>query len=203
MAVILLATLGTLLLVTHGNFGELAIAKKALYFGLASAVALAVYTLQPLRLLQEFKSSVVIGWSMLLGGILFSCIHSPAQPGGHWDLYAILGIGFIVLFGTLIAFTLYMNAAKIIGGQMTSLLASAEPLSSTLLAVYWLHTSFKPVDWAGSLMIISTVFLLTVTGRKKRPHNSGAETSSFRRFRPLNLLRQLPLRASVFRFRRK
>ena len=172
---IILATLGTILLVTHGHFGTLAISKTALVLGLSSAVALAIYTLQPLRLLSAYKSSIIIGWSMLIGGILFSCIHAPWQATGSWDMLAIGAVGFIILFGTLIAFSLYMTAVQLIGGQMTSLLASAEPLSATILAVVWLHTSFQLMDWIGSLMIISTIFFLSSADKKtkKLPVASG------------------------------
>src|SRR5690606_8035448 len=52
---ILLAVTGTFLLVTHGNFHTLAISGMALFLGLASAVALAVYTLQPKVLLLKYK----------------------------------------------------------------------------------------------------------------------------------------------------
>lgn len=163
---ILMAILGTLLLVTHGNFGQLSISGAALFFGLASAVALAVYTLQPLRLLHSYKSSLVIGWAMVIGGLLFSFVHAPWKADGKWDIYAVLSAVFIIVFGTLIAFTLYMASVKSIGGQMTSLLTSAEPLAATLLSVYWLHTSFKLLDWIGSLCIISTVFLLSTSGSR-------------------------------------
>jgi len=165
---IIMATLGTLLLVTHGHFDTLAISKAALLLGLSSAVALAIYTLQPLRLLSLYTSSIVIGWAMIFGGILFSFIHAPWQVNGQWDVYSFLAVVFIIIFGTLLAFSLYMTAVKLIGGQMTSLLASAEPLSATILAVIWLHTSFKVMDWLGSLMIISTVFLLSKSGMGKK-----------------------------------
>jgi len=190
-----MAILGTLLLVTHGNFGQLAISRTALSFGLASAVALAVYTLQPTRLLHRYKSSLVIGWAMVTGGVLFSFIHTPWQADGQWDLYAVLSAVFIVVFGTLVAFTLYMASVKIIGGQMTSLLASAEPLAAALLSVYWLHTSFLLIDWIGSLCIISTVFLLsTATAKKDAVNATTAKRTLWRR-------RVIPLRSS--RWKRK
>lgn len=155
---ILLATTGTILLVTHGNFHKLAISNTAFLFGLCSAIALAIYTLQPIKLLSKHTPSVVIGWGMFCGGLVFSFIKTPWDVEGHWDLLAYLYTGAIILFGTLIAFTFYLNSVKIIGGQKASLLASAEPLAATILAVYWLQTPFSSIDWVGSLFIISTVF---------------------------------------------
>ena len=81
--------------------------------------------------------------------------------GGIWDIQAYLYTAFIVVFGTLIAFYAYLTAVKIIGGQKTSLLASAEPLSATILAVLWLNVTFSGMDWLGSLCIVSTIYLLS------------------------------------------
>lgn len=160
---IALAILGTFLLVTHGDINSLSISGTAMFFGIASAVALAIYTLQPVQLLVKYKSSLVIGWGMLLGGMGFSLLKAPLSMGGIWDIQAFLYTVFIVVFGTLVPFYAYLTAVKIIGGQKTSLLASAEPLSATILAVLWLNVPFSGMDWLGSLCIISTIYLL---GRK-------------------------------------
>lgn len=166
---ILLAVTGTFLLVTHGNFHTLAISGMALFLGLASAVALAVYTLQPKVLLLKYKPTVVIGWGMFCGGIAISFVKAPWSTAGVWDVYTYLSTAMIVIFGTLIAFTFYLYAVKIIGGQKASLLASAEPLAAAILAVYWLKTPFTLMDWAGSFCIISTVFLLSKSGQRTKP----------------------------------
>lgn len=166
MIAIILAVLGTVLLVTHGDISSLSISGAALFFGLASAVSLAIYTLQPVKLLSKYKSSVVIGWGMLCGGIVFSFVKAPWEIEGAWDFQAFGYTTFIVIFGTLIAFYAYLSAVKIIGGQKTSLLASMEPLSATVLAVLWLNVSYSTVDWIGSFFIISTVFLLSIKPKK-------------------------------------
>lgn len=158
---ILLAVVGTFLLVTHGDYRQLTITRTALFFGLASAVTLAIYTLQPIPLLNKYGSLPVLGWGMLIGGMIFSLISPPWVISGTWDLPAILSIAFIIVFATAIAFLLYLNAVQLIGAQKSSLLASAEPLAATLLAVVWLGVSFGWMDWAGSICIVSTVFLLS------------------------------------------
>lgn len=158
---IILAVLGTFLLVTHGKVGTLSISDIALFFGIASAITLAIYTLQPKRLLAKYNSALVVGWGMFVGGIAFSFVKAPWQVEGSWDLSTYFCVAFIIVLGTLIAFYSYLNAVKIIGGQKTSLLASAEPLVAVILSVIWLKIPFTMVDWIGSLCIISTVFLLT------------------------------------------
>ena len=158
---ILLAVAGTFLLVTRGNFNTLSISGIALFFGIASAITLAIYTLQPKALLEKYNSALVVGWGMFIGGIVFSFVKAPWQVEGEWDLKTFFSFSFIIIFGTLLAFYSYLNAVKMIGGQKTSLLASAEPLVAVILSVIWLNTPFSVIEWIGSLCIISTVFLLT------------------------------------------
>lgn len=158
---IILAIIGTFLLVTNGNINTLAISNTALFFGLASAVSLAIYTLMPITLLSKHKSSVVIGWSVLCGGIAFSFMKAPWDIQGVWDTKTYLFTALIILFGTVFPFYFYLTSVKLIGGQKASLLASAEPLSATLLAVSWLHVPFSLWDWIGTFCIIATVFILS------------------------------------------
>jgi drug/metabolite transporter (DMT)-like permease len=165
---ILLAILGTFLLVTHGNFGSLSISPLALFFGLMSAVTLAFYTLQPIHLLNKYNAAIVIGWGMLLGGLVFCFVKPPWEVDGIWDIYTYSYTAFIVVFGTLIPFYAYLTAVKLIGGQKTSLLASAEPLSAALLAVLWLNTPFRETDWIGTFCIIGTIVLLGITKNEER-----------------------------------
>lgn len=159
---IFLAVLGTFLLVTHGDPNSLSISTTALFLGISSALALAFYTLYPLRLLHNHNSGIVIGWAMLLGGSILSFAKAPWEIEGIWDSYTYFYVGFIILLGTLIPFYAYLTAVKLIGAQKTSLLASAEPLSATIIAVLWLNVPFSTVDWIGSLCIISTIFLLSM-----------------------------------------
>ncbi|WP_312923199.1 DMT family transporter [Empedobacter brevis] len=158
---IILAVAGTFLLVTHEKLNSLSISPLALFLGLASAVTLAIYSLQPKQLLTKYNAAVVIGWAMLIGGIVFSFVKFPWEIEGIWDWETALSVGFVVFLGTLVAFYSYLTATKIIGAQKTSLLSSAEPLVAVLLSVTWLKIPFETIDWIGSLCIISTIFLLS------------------------------------------
>ncbi|WP_211348437.1 DMT family transporter [Sphingobacterium yanglingense] len=160
---IFLAVLGTFLLVTHGDPSTLAISNTALFLGIASALALAFYTIYPLRLLHRHNSALVIGWAMLIGGLILSFFKAPWDVEGIWDTYTYSYIAFIIVLGTLIPFYAYLTAVKQIGAQKSSLLASAEPLSATIVAVLWLQIPFSLIDWIGSLCIVSTIFLLSLT----------------------------------------
>lgn len=163
---ILLAITGTFLLVTHGSFESLSISREGLFWGLMSAIALAYYTVKPVKLLNKYPSALVIGWGMLIGGIGFSLIHAPWKVSGDWDIYTWIFTIFIIIFGSLISFYIYLLAVKMIGAQTTSLLASAEPLSATVMAVFWLNVPFGVMDWIGTICIVITVLLLAKSESK-------------------------------------
>lgn len=159
-AAIALAMTGTFFLVTHGDFSTLSISSIALFWGIASAAAAAFNAIQPAGLLHKYSAAYITGWGMLIGGIALSFIHQPWNVEGQFDTTTYLFIAFILLFGSLAAFYLYLKAIRLIGAQYTSLLSCAEPLSAAVLAVWWLGVSFGAMDWLGTLLILITIVLL-------------------------------------------
>jgi len=164
---IVLAVTGTWLLVTHGDPATLSISPIALVWGLSSAVAFAVYAIQPESLMRRFPAPVVLGWAMLIGGSIFSFVHAPWDIPGRWDAPAMVAAAFAILGGTLMAFLLFIQATKLVGARKASLTASAEPLSATLIAVAWLKVPFGVFDVAGTVCIVATILLLAL---RKAPH---------------------------------
>jgi drug/metabolite transporter (DMT)-like permease len=160
LAAIALAMLGTFFLVTHGRLGALSISPLALFWGLASAVAAAFNSIQPAQLLRKYGASLVGGWGMLVGGVALSFVHAPWKVEGTWDARAYVFLAFILLFGTLAAFYLYIKALRLIGAQKSSLLTCAEPLSAAVLAVWWLGVVWGGMDWLGTACILATIALL-------------------------------------------
>lgn len=160
ISAIILALAGTLLLVTKGNIGTLSISGLAVFWGIASAAALAFYTLQPRELLAKWGSITVTGWGMVTGGICFSFINPPWVFEGSVSVQSLLAVLFVVIFGTLIAFYCYLESLKYISASETSLLASVEPLSAAFVSVIWLSVPFGLEEWLGTFCIISTIVIL-------------------------------------------
>lgn len=158
---LVLALTGIFLLATGGNINTITISGTAIVWGLLSAVGLAFYAIQPVRLLKQYSANIVIGWAMLLGGILFSFVHTPWDVSGKWDFTTLSLISFIILIGGLLAFSLYLRSVKMIGGYITTLLTSVEPLTATIIAIVWLKVAFGIPELIGGVCVISTVFLLS------------------------------------------
>jgi drug/metabolite transporter (DMT)-like permease len=156
-----LAIIGTFLIVTRGTWGTLAISPLALFWGLLSAVAAAFYTVQPQGLIIRWRASLIVGWAMLAGGLIFSPIARPWQPAGDFDTLAILALIYVIVVGTAIAFWLYLSSLKYIEPSEAGLLNSVEPLSSIVLSMLIFHLTFGVAEAVGAALIICTVLVVT------------------------------------------
>ncbi len=159
---VVIAIIGTFLLVTGGNLQSLSISGWAVFWGIASAFALSFYTLQPLRLLADWGAKIVVGWGMLIGGVTLSFIHPPWQVQGEWTLSSVVAVLFVIIFGTIIAFYFYLESTTYIAASKVSLLASVEPLSATFLSILWFHIPFGLAEWIGTILILATITTLSI-----------------------------------------
>jgi len=157
--------LGTFLLVTHGNPLSLSISGSALFWGIASAFAAAFYTTYPSKLIGRFGTLPIVGWSMLLGGVMLAPFYATEIGSFTASGTTLVAFFYLIVVGTAMTFSLYLTGAQMIGGQRASILSCAEPLSSALLSVLLLGITFTLPDWVGSLFIISSVLLIALDSR--------------------------------------
>lgn len=162
ITVLVLDLVGIFLIATHGSLHSMALTGQALFWGLLSAVFVAVYTLSPVRLLGRYDSFDVVGWGMLLGGVSMMLWKHPWTQAVSLDLQAVLFIGCVIVFGSVIAFTLYIEGVGRIGPSMGSLVSSIEPVSAALFAVFWLGVTLTAADLAGFACILLTLILLAL-----------------------------------------
>lgn len=164
MAAVILAIGGTFLLATHGQIHSLVIEKDGLIWGLLSAVSVLIYTVQPGRLLDKFGSMVITGWGMFLAGIMLMILFRPWTIPVTLDLQVIGGMAIVIVIGTVIAFSCYMEGIRCIGPKQGSLFSAVEPVSATMFTVVFMGMSFGGMDLAGFGCIILAVCLLAVGG---------------------------------------
>lgn len=157
---IILATVGTLLIVTKGDFSQIVLAPMALVGGIGSALCCVVYTLQPRRILKAYEPTAVIGWSMLYGGLFISIFNNPFDVPQNVDIYAFICIASMIIFGTVIAFYFYLKSLSYISPTEVSILTVGEPLTSIVLSAIVFNLSFSIIELIGTAFILSTVFIL-------------------------------------------
>lgn len=163
---LLLVIIGTFFLATHGNIHSLAISKKALVWGLSSAVTVVFYNLVPVRLMNKYGTITVLGLGMFIGGIVLSFFTKPWIVPGIWDYKTVFALLFLILMGTIFAFSAYLYGVRLIGAGKASLFAATEPLTSTVVGVLFMGIVMTGMDILGLLCILLGVGVLSV-GRKK------------------------------------
>ena len=156
---VIMAVLGTYVLSTHLNPAKLTISNAAFIYALLSMITLAIYTLQPAKLLKEFGSIPVTGVGMLIGGILMCIFMPPVQGIGTIDFPAICALFGVIILGTVFSFTMFLEGTKRIGPAKTSLLSAIEPVGSAILCFLFMNVRFTIYDVVGMILIISTVFI--------------------------------------------
>ena len=162
---IVIALVGAFYLVTGGHLNTLTLTPVALFWGLWCAVAAALYTLLPRPLLEHYDSLAVCGLAMLVSGIILSpslfTIPWPHLSSGDWWL-----VVYIVIGGTMFAYTMFLQSIRYISPSVTGILSAFEPLVATLLAVTLLGTRMTLAAVVGSLLILLTTFLQAIPMQK-------------------------------------
>lgn len=166
LAALSLSMFGVFILATHGNINTLQVSKTALFWGMSSAIALVVYTVQPARLLKKYGAAMVTAWGMLVGGIVLSLARKPWSQDVVVDLTVIVFLLLIVFCGTIFAFLFYLSGVNLIGPTKASLVACTEPVVATICSIIFLGVSFSFLDAIGFIFIMSTVFIVAYYGEK-------------------------------------
>lgn len=164
---VILAVTGIFLIATHGNPTTLALSQKALIMGLISAVSVVIYTVKPARLQEQFDTPLVLAWGMLIGGITLMAVFRPWNYKVIFDRETFMGLAFIILFGTMAGFSMYLTGVKMIGSVKASLFSCVEPVASMVLTAVWMKVSFTTPDLIGTLFVIATIIILALPTKKQ------------------------------------
>ena len=165
---VILAVTGIFLIATHGNPTSLALSQKALVMGLLSAVSVVVYTIKPAGLQKQFATPLVLAWGMLIGGAVLMVVFRPWNYQVIFDRETFAAVAFIILFGTMAGFSLYLTGVKMIGSVKASLVSCVEPVASMVLTAVWMKVSFTTPDLIGTLFVIATIIILALPTKKRQ-----------------------------------
>lgn len=135
------------------------------------AVTLVIYTLQPADLMKRYSTLLTLGWGMAVGGVILMLIKRPWSMHPIVDGQTVLAMCFIVIFGTICAFYFYLSGVRLVGASSASMLACIEPVAATVISVLWLKVRFQVIDLAGFVLVISTVFIISLNQMKEEKRN--------------------------------
>ncbi len=164
--VLVMVIFGSFLLATGGDIHALAIPVLALVYGLSSAVTSALYITLPPPLISRYGTFETIGWGLTIGGIAIAPICKLWNMPATYDAGIVLGLIYIVVFGAILAFALYLYGATIIGTVKAGIYGLFEPVVATLASVLWLKQTFTKADYIGILAILGGIAILTLSKNK-------------------------------------
>ncbi|MFJ5769415.1 DMT family transporter [Psychrobacillus sp. NPDC093180] len=161
--------IGLFFLLTNAKVDQLLISNEALIWGLAIGVAFAIYTVYPARLMKEWGVLIIVGWGMLIGGIVLALISQiwRTDEWGELTNYPINLMSFIIILVGTIAFILFLTSMKYISPVETSILSSMEPLTAMVISVIWLGQVFGAWQYVGVVVMIVFVTWLSIAGEIK------------------------------------
>ena len=153
------AIVGTILIVTEGHTHSLALPVIAIIWGLLAAVGATIYTLMPTKLLTVYGATPIVGWSMLIGGFLVLVGTGAWRQSPQLTWVAWGQVGFVVIFGTMLAYLFFLQSLEFILPTTASVLGAIEPLAATILSVLFLHVHFNWIGLIGAMMIVGVTIL--------------------------------------------
>lgn len=157
----ILAMAGTFLVVTGGDWHAVKISQAALLWGLLSALAEAVYVVEPIPLMKRYRPSLLVGWGMLAGGVALIPFMDAPITAGVVSFSSLMVFLLCVLFGTVVPFLLFLVSVAEISPGEAGILGAMEPLSSLVLSLLFLTMSFSGMQITGVLVIVAAVVLVS------------------------------------------
>ena len=162
---VILALAGTICLMGNNGFSFESFRSDVLFWGLLSAVGVAVYSVSPVRLLATYGTIPIVGFGMLLSGLVAAVLFHQPYSNATWDVWTVVGCFNVVFLGTIVSFNAYLEGVKRIGAVSGSILSSIEPISAAFFGWALLGNQFNWVGILGMAMIIATVIIIALEKR--------------------------------------
>lgn len=162
---VILALAGTICLMGNNGFSFESFRRDVLFWGLLSAVGVAVYSVSPVRLVATYGTIPIVGFGMLLSGLVAAVLFHQPYSCATWDVWTVVGCFNVVFLGTIVSFNAYLEGVKRIGAVSGSILSSIEPISAAFFGWALLGNQFNWVGILGMAMIIATVIIIALEKR--------------------------------------
>lgn len=162
---VILALVGTICLMGNNGFSFESFRSDVLFWGLLSAVGVAVYSVSPVRLLATYGTIPIVGFGMLLSGLVAAALFQQPHSYATWDVWTVVGCFNVVFLGTIVSFNAYLEGVKRIGAVPGSILSSIEPISAAFFGWALLGNQFNWIGILGMAMIIATVIIIALEKR--------------------------------------
>ena len=162
---VILALVGTICLMGNDGITIESFPIDVLVWGLLSAVGVAVYSVSPVNLLCTYGTLPIVGFGMLISGIVAAVLFHQPYSNAVWDVWSVLGCFNVVVLGSIVSFNAYLEGVKRIGAVSGAILSSVEPISAALFSWALLGNQFSLLGILGMALIIATVIIIALEKR--------------------------------------
>ena len=152
---------GTILMATHLDFSKLNISTLGLFWGFFSAIGLASYNISSISLTKKYGVMPIMAWGLLIAGsVVYFGTGSNYIPS-NFSLMDFLCITGVIIVGTIMSFSLYLEGVRLIGAVTGSIIGCFEPIAAIVFSFLLLGTTFGLIDIIGAAFILSAVVVLS------------------------------------------
>lgn len=163
-----LASAGVALVVTDGDFSKLNFSVVGLLWGLCSSALCALYSIQPQKVIKKLGVCPVVGWAMIIGGLVACCFNPPWTLQVDWNLNSIAAFTFIVTIGTVLSFWCYLSSVKYLSAVLVSLIGCMEPVTAYILSIMFYGKSVGLYELLGILFVFANVMIISIQSEEKK-----------------------------------
>ena len=139
-----------------------------IFWGIFSAFGLALYSVLSLGLIKKYGAILVVAWGFFIAGVVSEFVTFNFYLPKNFsllDFFAFLGV---VIFGTILSFSFYLEGVQKIGAIKGSIIACFEPIAAIIFSYLLLEANLTVYDFIGVLFILASVFILNIRANRRK-----------------------------------
>ncbi len=161
LTALVLSIAGCYLVVGGYSLALLSMNRPGILWALLSALAFASTTLLGEKGMQRHNPWTSLTYALLFAALSLNAVQRPMQITAlSYTLEQWAAIFYIVVFGTLIPFGLYLMGVNYIRSTRTIITATLEPIAAAFMAFLFLGETLSPLQLAGGASVIAAIVLL-------------------------------------------
>ncbi len=158
---LILSIAGCYLVVGGYSLELLSMNRQGIMWALLSAIAFASTTLLGEKGMQRYNPWTSLTYALLFSALSLNIVQRPLLIlSESYTVQQWTSIMYIVVFGTLIPFGLYLVGVNYIRSTRTIITATLEPIAAAFMAFFLLGESLAPLQMIGGLSVIAAIILL-------------------------------------------
>jgi len=155
-----LAMIGVALMITRGDIGHLSIPLISVIWGIGSGITAALYITIPQTLIAKYHGILITGWGMLIAGIISNFFNPIWVNPPKMSMASILGVGTVILLGTVMAFLLMVMSTKYTTAAIISITDAVQPFTTLVLSIIFLKYSVNIPEIIGAVIVVLAIYVL-------------------------------------------